>query len=73
MDVERTLPIVMNMWGIITDCLLFQIQVIMVTHMKTNVFWISAPFSLVENNIRFRDEYCLHHQGDERGCMYFYL
>jgi hypothetical protein len=28
-------------------------------------FWDTAPYSLFEVDQRFRDVYCLHHQGDE--------
>jgi hypothetical protein len=32
--------------------------------MKTAVFWVVAPCSLVEVYQRFRGTCCLHHQGD---------
>jgi hypothetical protein len=32
--------------------------------MKMAVFWVVAPFSLVELYQRFRGPCCLHHQGD---------
>jgi hypothetical protein len=31
---------------------------------KTVVFWVAAPCSLVEIDRRFISTYCLHHQGD---------
>jgi hypothetical protein len=33
--------------------------------MKVTAFWDTAPRSLVEVYRRFRDAYCLHHQGDD--------
>jgi hypothetical protein len=33
--------------------------------MMMAVFWIVAPYSLVEVYQRFRGPCCLHHQGDE--------
>jgi hypothetical protein len=33
--------------------------------MKFRVFWNVAPCSHFEVDRCFRDEYCLHHQGDE--------
>jgi hypothetical protein len=33
---------------------------------KMAVFWIVAPYSLVEFYQRFRGPCCLHHQGNER-------
>jgi hypothetical protein len=33
--------------------------------MKMTVFFDVAPCSLVEVHLRFKDAYCLHHQGDE--------
>jgi hypothetical protein len=33
--------------------------------MKITVFLVAAPCILVEVYRRFRDAYCLHHQGDE--------
>jgi hypothetical protein len=35
--------------------------------MKMAVFWVVAPCSLVEIDRRFRDAYCLHHQGNDRN------
>jgi hypothetical protein len=32
---------------------------------NTTAFWDTAPCSLVEVDRRFRDAYCLHHNGDE--------
>jgi hypothetical protein len=32
---------------------------------KMAVFWVVAPYSLVEVYQRFRRPCCLHHQGDE--------
>jgi hypothetical protein len=32
--------------------------------MKMAVFWVVAPYSLVEVYQRFRGPCCLHHQGD---------
>jgi hypothetical protein len=34
--------------------------------MKTVVFWVVAPCSLVEVYQHFRGPCCLHHQGDEK-------
>jgi hypothetical protein len=34
--------------------------------MKMAVFWVVAPYSLVEVYQRFRGACCLHHQGDVR-------
>jgi hypothetical protein len=34
--------------------------------MKTAVFWIVAPYSLVEVHGGFRGACCLHHQDDEK-------
>jgi hypothetical protein len=36
--------------------------------MKITVFWDAAPCGLVEVYRRLRDDYCLHHQDDVRGC-----
>jgi hypothetical protein len=33
--------------------------------MKMAVFWVDAPYGLVEINWRCRGAYCLHDQGDE--------
>jgi hypothetical protein len=33
--------------------------------MKMAVFWVVAPFTLVEVYQRLRGPCCLHHQGDE--------
>jgi hypothetical protein len=33
---------------------------------KVAVFWVVAPYSLVEVYQRFRGPCCLHHQGDEK-------
>jgi hypothetical protein len=32
---------------------------------KMTALWDIVPYSLVEVDRRFRDVYCLHHQGDE--------
>jgi hypothetical protein len=34
------------------------------TQKKIAVFWVVAPFRLVQVHLRFRGAYCLHHQGD---------
>jgi hypothetical protein len=44
------------------DTVIFQI--LTAASMKMTVFWNVAPCSLVEIDRRFRDSYCLHHQGD---------
>jgi hypothetical protein len=33
--------------------------------LKMTIFWVVAPYSLVEVYRRFRGACCLHHQGDE--------
>jgi hypothetical protein len=42
-------------------------QVLMATSMKTAVFWVVAPCSLVDIDQSFRGAYCLHHEGDHQG------
>jgi hypothetical protein len=32
--------------------------------MNTAVFWVTATYSLVEVDRRYKSPYCLHHQGD---------
>jgi hypothetical protein len=32
-----------------------------------DVFWDVASCGLVDTDRRFRDAYCLHHQGDDDG------
>jgi hypothetical protein len=39
-------------------------QVLTATSMKMTVFCDVAPRSVVKIDGRFRDTYCLHHQGD---------
>jgi hypothetical protein len=34
---------------------------------KMAVFWVVAPYSLVEVQQRFKGPCCLHHQGDDGG------
>jgi hypothetical protein len=34
--------------------------------MKMAVFWVVAPYSLVEVYRRFRGACCIHHEGDDR-------
>jgi hypothetical protein len=42
--------------------------------MKSAVFWVVAPCSLVEVYRRFRGACCLHHQGDDGDHLhYMYL
>jgi len=43
----------------------------MAARMKAAVFWKIAPCSFVEVYQRFRDAYCLHHQGDCWEFRYF--
>jgi hypothetical protein len=38
-------------------------EVLMVMSMKIAVFWVVAPYSLVEVYQRFRGTCCLHHQA----------
>jgi hypothetical protein len=40
-------------------------QVLTVASMKMAVFWVVAPYSLVEVYRRFGGICCLHHRGDE--------
>jgi hypothetical protein len=40
-------------------------EVLTAVNMKSAVFWVVAPCSLVEVYQRFRGPCCLHHQGDE--------
>jgi hypothetical protein len=37
----------------------------MAVSMKMAVFWVVAPYNLVEVYQRFRGPCCLHHQGDD--------
>jgi hypothetical protein len=37
------------------------------------VFWVTASFKLVQVHQRFRDPYCLHHQGDESDLVSYWL
>jgi hypothetical protein len=39
--------------------------------MNTAVFWIVAPYSLVEVYRRFRVSCCLHHEGDETSVNFY--
>jgi hypothetical protein len=39
-------------------------QVLTAVSMKMAVFWVVAPYSLVQVYQRFRGPFCLHHQGD---------
>jgi hypothetical protein len=43
-------------------------EVLKAASVKTAVFWIVEPCSLVEVYRRFRGACCLHHQGDESPC-----
>jgi hypothetical protein len=45
-------------------------EVLTAASMKTAVFWVVAPCSVVEVYQRFRDAYCLHHQGDDGARKY---
>jgi hypothetical protein len=40
-------------------------EVFTAVSMKMAVFWVVAPYSLVEFYQRFRGPCCLHHQGDD--------
>jgi hypothetical protein len=40
-------------------------QVLTAASMKKTVFWVVAPYSLVEVYLRFSGACCLHYQGDE--------
>jgi hypothetical protein len=40
-------------------------EVLTVVSTKMAVFWVVAPYSLVEIDQRFRGPCCLHHQGNE--------
>jgi hypothetical protein len=40
-------------------------QVLTVASVKVAIFWIVAPFSLVEVYLLFKGACCLHHQGDK--------
>jgi hypothetical protein len=40
-------------------------QVLTASIMKMTAFRVTAPYSLVEVDRRFRGMYCFHHQGDE--------
>jgi hypothetical protein len=40
------------------------VLVLAAASMKMAVFWVLAPWSLVEAYRRFRGTCCLHHQGD---------
>jgi hypothetical protein len=42
-------------------------QVLTVASMKIRAFWDIAPCGLLGVDLRFRDAYCLHHQGDDGG------
>jgi hypothetical protein len=37
--------------------------------MKMRPFWDVAPCSLIEIDRRFRDAYCLHHQGNNDASL----
>jgi hypothetical protein len=40
--------------------------------MKTVVFWVVVPYSLVKVYGRFRCDYCPHHQGSSLFTFYSY-
>jgi hypothetical protein len=52
-----------------TEDILFLVgfEVLTAVSMKMAVFWVVAPFSLVEVYERFRSPCRLHHQGDDDG------
>jgi hypothetical protein len=53
-------------WGNIQTFLYWVgFEVLTAVSMKMAVFWVVAPWSLVEVYQRFRGPCCLHHQGDE--------
>jgi hypothetical protein len=45
-------------------------EVLMAVSSKMDVFWVVAPWSLVEVYQRFRGPCCLHHQGDQKTSIY---
>jgi hypothetical protein len=50
-------------------CNITSITIYVATNTNMTVFWDVALCSLVEINRRFRDAYCLHHQGDEASFL----
>jgi hypothetical protein len=44
---------------------LVRFEVFTASSMKIGVFWYVAPDSVADIDRRFREAYCLHHQGDE--------
>jgi hypothetical protein len=44
-------------------------EVLTSASMKMAVFWVVAPCTLVEVYRRFRDAFCLLHQGDKRTAV----
>jgi hypothetical protein len=44
-------------------------EVLTAASMRMAVFWVVAPYSLVEVYRRFRGACCLHHNGDEAALM----
>jgi hypothetical protein len=51
-----------NLYKLVT--LHVRFQVLTAASLKMTAFWDVAPCSVVEVGRRFRDAYCLHHEGD---------
>jgi hypothetical protein len=69
--VEQRPPSEANILSVVTKFSAFsttgeihvRFQVLAAETIKMVVFWVVAPYSLVEIYRRFRDACCLHHQG----------
>jgi hypothetical protein len=54
-------------WKLWNHLIYVRFQVFMAASIKTAVFWVAAPCSVVKVYRRFRGACWLHHQGDDKG------
>jgi hypothetical protein len=57
-------------WSLKSCFIILSVQVFMVASMKITSFGDVVPCSVIGVDQRFKDAYCLHHQGDDGSSMF---